>query len=89
MRYYLGTCEYKWIYARTDMEHIWIRCELGEELFKTVEDNGWHWCWLRSNSQTLPSDIYCRTDIYVDIQNDAHAMLFALKYSQARHVEKL
>ena len=87
MRYYLGTCEYKWTHAKTDLEHLWVRRELGEELYKTVESNGWEWTLLRSNSQTLPSDIYCRCDIYIDTTDNKHATLFALKYPKARRID--
>ena len=81
MRYYLGSCEYKWTHARTDMEYIWIRRELGEELYSTVESNGWEWVLLRSNSQTLPGDVYCRCDVYVEVDEGAAGTLFALKHS--------
>lgn len=81
MRYYLGQCEYKWTHARTDLEQLWVRRALGEELYASVESNGWEWKLLRSNSQTLPSDIYCRCDIYVEADDSAAATLFALKHS--------
>ena len=87
MRYYLGQCEYKWSHARTDVEQLWVRRELGDELFATVEKNGWCWILHRTNSQTLPADIYCRTDIYIDIDEDTPAgTLFALKYPALRVV---
>lgn len=89
MRYYLGTCEYKWTHAHTDMEHIWIRRELGDELYKTVEENNWEWKLLRSDSQTLPRDVYCRCDIYVQTSNSKQATLFALKYPQAIRTHKV
>lgn len=89
MRYYLGSCEYKWTHARTDMESMWIMREVGTELFKTVESNNWKWVWLRSNSQTLPGDIYCRCDIYVDTDDSKHATMFTLKYPRATAVEKV
>ena len=89
MRYYLGQCEYKWTHADTDMEHIWIRRELGNDLYKTVESNNWKWRLLRSSSTSLPGDMYCRCDIYVDIDDSKNATLFALKYSQAKPVEKV
>ena len=83
MRYYLGTCEYKWTHAHTSMEQIWVRRELGDELYRTIESNNWKWTLLRSDSQSLPADIYCRCDVYVDIDNTKHATLFALKYTEA------
>ena len=70
------------------MEQLWVRREVGEELFKTVESNGWEWTLLRSNSQTLPGDVYCRCDVYVDTDNSKKATLFPLQYERAICVEK-
>ncbi len=89
MRYYLGQCEYKWTHANTDMENIWIRRELGDDLYRTVEENNWEWKLLRSSSTSLPDDIYCRCDIYIDIDDSRHATLFALKYTHVKLVEKV
>lgn len=89
MRYYLGSCEYKWSHKGTQNEQLWVRRELGDDLFKTVEENNWTWVLLRSNSQTLPEDIYCRCDIYVDVDDSKHATHFALTYPRATLVEKL
>lgn len=89
MRYYLGSCEYKWSHADSSMEQIWIRRELGEELYKTIESNDWKWKLMRSNSQTLPSDIYCRCDIYIQIPNTKQATLFVLKHPRTKLVEKV
>ena len=87
MKYYLGQCEYKWTRTETHMEQIWIRRELGDELYKTVESNNWGWKLQRSNSQTMPGDIYCRCDIYVEVPDSKQATLFALKFSNVRKVE--
>ena len=81
-RFYLGQCEYKWSHAHKSMEHIWIRRELGDELYKTVESNNWEWHLLRSSSQTMPGDTYCRCDIYVDVEDSKQATLFAIQYSE-------
>jgi hypothetical protein len=89
MRYYLGQCEYKWTHANTDMENIWIRRELGDDLYRTVEENNWEWRLLRSSSTSLPGDVYCRCDIYVEIDDSRHATLFALKYTHVKPVEKV
>lgn len=89
MRYYLGQCEFKWTHANTDMEHIWIQRELGEDLYKTVESNNWEWKLLRSSSTSLPGDIYCRCDIYVESNNNKLDTHFALKYPQAKSLEKI
>lgn len=86
MRYYLGQTEYKWSHAKTQMEYLWVRRALGEELTKTVESNGWEWTLMRSNSQTLPSDIYCRCDIYVESNDDKLDTHFALKFPQVRPI---
>ena len=89
MRYYLGTCEYKWTHKNQAMEQIWIRRELGDDLYLMVEENNWEWVLLRSESQTLPSDIYCRCDIYAEIPDSNQATLFALKFSNVKKVERV
>ena len=86
MRYYLSSCEYKWSHARTDMEQMWVMRELGTELYKLIESKDWEWKLIRSNSPTLPEDIYCRCDIYVETDDSSAATFFALKYPQARPV---
>jgi hypothetical protein len=87
MRFYLASCEYKWTHANTSIEQIWIQRELGDELYKTIESNNWELKLLRSNSQTLPEDIYCRCDVYVEIPDTKQGTMFVLKYPQARKVE--
>lgn len=89
MRYYLSSCEYKWTHARTDMEQLWVRRELGEELYKTIETNDWEFKLQRSNSQTLPDDTYCRCDIYVEIPSSKQATLFVLKYPHAKPIHEV
>ena len=89
MRYYLAQCEYKWTHVDTDMETLWVRRELGDELYKTVETNGWDLQLLRTSSTSLPGDIYCRCDIYVEIPDSKQATYFILKFTQAKLVEKL
>jgi hypothetical protein len=69
------------------MEQIWIQRELGDELYKTVESNNWEWKLQRSNSQTMPGDIYCRCDIYAEVPDSKQATLFTLKFSKVRKVE--
>ena len=83
MRYFLGQCEYKWSHAHKDMEHIWVRRELGDELFLQCNQPGFDLVYVRSDSQTLPGDTYCRCDIYVDVEDSKQATLFALKYNNA------
>ena len=86
MRYYLSSCEYKWSHARTSMEQMWVQRELGVELYKLIESNGWELKLLRSNSSTLPEDIYCRCDIYVETDDSSAATFFALKFPKAQPV---
>ena len=88
MRLYLASCEYKWSHAKTSMENMWVMREVGKELYKTVETNNWQWKLIRSNSQTLPGDIYCRCDIYIELPDSKQATLFALKYN-TKLVEKI
>ncbi len=83
MRFFLAQCEYKWSHARKSMEDLWVRRELGEELSKYIATKGYDLVLIRSNSQTMPADIYCRCDIYIDIPDDKQATLFALKYNKA------
>ena len=89
MRFYLASCEYKWTHANTSIEQIWIQRELGDELYKTIESNNWELKLLRSNSQTLPEDIYCRCDVYVEIPDTKQGTMFVLKYPQAKQVENI
>ena len=87
MRYYLGQTEYKWSHAESDLEKIWIRKELGDELYRTVESNNWKWKLLRTHSTVLPGDVYCRCDVYVESHDDKLDTHFLLKFPTARPVE--
>jgi hypothetical protein len=86
MRYYLGQCEYKWTHANTDLEKIWVRRELGDELCKTIDFNGWRWVLLRTHSTSLPGDIYCRTIIYAESRDDKLDTHFVLKFPQVKPI---
>lgn len=86
MRYYVGQTEYKWSHKETNLELLWVRRALGEDLYKTIESNNWKWTLIRSRSSTLPDDVYCRCDIYVDSHDDKLDTHFALKFPQARPV---
>ena len=86
MRYYLGSCEYKWSHKGTNMEQLWVRRELGDELYKTVESNGWEWTLLRTQSNTLPDDVYCRCDIYCDSHDDKLDTHFVLKFPKVQPI---
>ena len=79
VRYYLGSCEYKWTHAHKDMEHRWVQRERGTELFKQCNQPGFELVYIRSNSQTLPDDVYCRCDVYVDVEDSKQALLLALR----------
>ena len=88
MRFYLDTVEMKWKHEGKT-EQLWIKYKLGEELFEEIQQD---WCKvviLRSNSQSLPGDMYKRCDIYVDIEDERRATLFALKVSNLQKVEQL
>lgn len=65
------------------MENVWVQRELGDELYKQCNQDGFNLAMIHSNSQTLPSDMYCRCDIYVDVENSKQGTLFALKFEQA------
>ena len=71
------------------MEQLWIRRELGDEVYKLIESNNWQWHLLRSESQTIPGDTYCRCDIYVELPDSKQATHFLLKYPKAILVEKV
>lgn len=86
MRFYLSSCEYKWTHAKTSMEQMWIMREVGQEIYKLIESKDWEWKLIRSNSQTLPEDLYCRCDIYVETDDSKAATLFALKFPKAQPV---
>jgi hypothetical protein len=61
------------------MEHMWVRRELGEELYAQCNQPGFELVYIRSNSQTLPEDVYCRCDVYVDVEDSKQSTLFALR----------
>lgn len=88
-RYYLASTEYKWSHARKPrMENMWVMRELGQELWKQVNQDGFELVLIRSQSQSL--DRFCRCDIYVDVDNNKEGTLFAIKYSEvAKPVTKV
>jgi hypothetical protein len=87
-RFYLGQCEYKWSHVNNHMESIWVRQELGEELFCLCNTHGFNLVYSRNPSQLLPGDIYLRNDIYVDVVANECTM-FVLKFPKARLLEKV
>ena len=86
MRYYLGQCEYKWSHTAEQgnerMEQIWIRRELGEELYREINQKDYNLVLYRSNG--VVPELYCRCDIFVDIHNEDQALLFEIKYGKQR-----
>ena len=68
------------------MEQLWVRRELGDELFKTVESNNWEWVLLRTQSNTLPGDTYCRCDIYADSNDNKLDTHFMIKFPQVKAI---
>ena len=86
MRYYISTCEYKWTHAKKPMELLWVRREVGDKIFKEVESRGWEWKLVRSDSQTMPGDMFCRCDIYVETDESKYATLFPLKYNKVKYI---
>ena len=66
------------------MEQMWVRREVGDELYKSVETNGWQWKLLRSSSTSLPGDVYCRCDIYVELDDSKSATLFRLSFPNTK-----
>ena len=88
MRFYLDTVEMKWEHEGKT-EQLYIRCKLGDKLFREIQQDWYKVVILRSNSQSLPGDMYKRCDIYVDIEDERRATLFALKVSNLQKVEQL
>jgi len=85
LRYYLSSCEYKWSHAKTQMEDMWVMRELGQELWKQCNQDGYKLEYIRSKSQSLPDDVYLRCDIYVNVdERKKDSVLFPIKFSQAR-----
>jgi hypothetical protein len=86
MRYFVGQCEYKWSHKGLKAEQLWVRREVGDELYKEVELRDWTWVLIRS--QSTMGDRYCRCDIYVDIDdpNTKYATLFPIRFKRAKAV---
>jgi hypothetical protein len=64
------------------MENMWIMRELGQDLWKQCNQEGFKLKYVRNNSQILPGDIYCSCDIYVDVSDHKAGIMFAIKYSE-------
>ena len=69
------------------MYNLWVRRELGEELYKQCNHSGYE-LHLEYSNATVAPDIYCRCDIYVDVHDSYQATWFALKYSDATRLDK-
>ena len=79
MEYYIGYIECK-LHHNDRMEDIWIRRELGESLWFTLNQP---WCTVVKKQrvpQALPADVYKRIDIYAEIEDSAWDSYFALAY---------
>jgi hypothetical protein len=83
-RIYVGSTEMKWSHEGR-MEQIWIRKEIGEELFEEINQGPYTISVLRSKSKTLPDDIYKRVDIYVEGQKKDLTMII-LKYPSIKYI---
>lgn len=91
MRYYLGSCEYKWshtaAHGNAHMENIWVRRELGEELYQEISEKAYTLVLLHSGG--IVEDLFCRCDIYVDIDNEREGFLFGIKFAKAKRIERV
>ena len=85
MRFYLATCEFKWTHVGTRMENVWVQRELGDELYRQCNTTGFTLHMQHTASQTLPSDVYCSCDIYVDVEDEREAVLIALRGEVLAH----
>jgi len=54
--------------------------EIGTDLFKLCQQDGFELQYMRSNSQTLPEDVYCRCDVYLDVPNTPQGTHFKLSH---------
>mgnify|MGYP003674794499 FL=1 len=79
MQYYLGSCDYKWTHKDTPAEIIWVRRQLGDQLFLECNQPGFRLYYTHSSSAQLPGDIYCSCRIYVEIDSSKQATMFALR----------
>jgi hypothetical protein len=87
VRYYLGSCEFKWTHVGTRMELIWVRREIGDELFEQCNQPGFTLVFGHNSGRF--SAAYCDCTIYVEVDkvNKATTM-FALKYSHLAEVKQ-
>lgn len=77
--------EMKWSH-KDRMEQLWIQRELGDELFKEINQG---YCEIKIFRSESHIDGYKRCDVYVDIDDEKRATWFALKFPQATAVEKI
>jgi len=64
------------------MEQIWVRRELGEDLYREINEKGYTLVLRKSDG--FVAETYCRCDIYVDIEDENEGLLFGIKYSKQR-----
>jgi len=89
MKHYVGSCEYKWTHVGTRMEQMWIQRAVGEELYTDVEKNNWSWALKQTGAASVPSDIYCHCEIFVELPNIKQSTLFLIKYSDLIVTDKV
>lgn len=86
MRYYIGSLDFKWSHVGTSMEEIWVRRELGDELYKQCNQDGFNLHYDHTDSLTLPNDMYCTCEVSVDVPDSNEGLLFQLQYPHVKVV---
>ncbi len=89
MKHYVGSCEYKWTHVGSPMEKLWIQRAVGNELYTTVEKNNWCWALKHTKAFSIPGDIYCHCEIFVELPDANQSTLFLLKYSDIIITDKV
>lgn len=62
------------------MEDIWIRREVGDDLWYTMNQD---WCNIVKRQKvpnSLPSDVFKGVDVYLEIEDSKRSSWFALAY---------
>ena len=74
---YIDTVSMKWTHLNTKLESLWIRRQLGDPKFFAVAE---YMNIKAKPSKTLPSDVYCDVDIFVNFRDPKKAMWYDLTY---------
>lgn len=77
---FLGECEYKWSHVDTKMENLWIEREIGTPIYKEIQENNFD-LKIQREEGFVP-DLYCKSKIYLELDNSDRALLFLLKWSK-------